>query len=80
MRFGSIRAFLNFIIWLEGIGYKRLSPLYDIEEGLKHLPHYISNYQCELLSIYNGMQISLRRDKAVIWYIVLEKNNEETQH
>lgn len=45
MRFGSIRAFLKFIQLLESIGYHTQCSLYDIEEYIKALPDYISNYQ-----------------------------------
>ncbi len=64
MRFGSIRAFLMFLVMLEGVGYECQHPLFDIEEGLKALPYYISKYQVTITPLGDCLMISLVKDKA----------------
>lgn len=63
MRFGSIRAFLKFIQMLEGIGYNAQCPLYNIEECIKSLPDYISNYQVIITLDEEDCVITFERNK-----------------
>lgn len=71
MRFGSIRAFLIFVQMLEGVGYNCQHPLYDIEEGLKRLPDYISKYQAEVLPQDTQLLLLLKRNNEVVWSLAL---------
>lgn len=69
MRFGSIKAFLEFIQLLEGMGLKALYPLYEIEQQLKRLPDYVSMYSCLLVKGDNFLTIELVRNKEA-WYSI----------
>ena len=73
MRFGSIKAFLNFLTLLEGMGYSCLSPLYDIEKELKALPGFISQFHCDMLPMTHGVQIALYKHKQIVWYVTLQE-------
>lgn len=72
MRFGSIKAFLNFIAWIEGMGYNCLSPLYDVEKEVKALPGFISQYYCDIQPLLTGIEIVLIKNKTPKWSIYLK--------
>lgn len=72
MRFGSIRAFLKFIKMLEGVGYTCQHPLYDIEEGIKRLPDFISKYKVIITPIETQLNIGLYRDSKCYYEIYME--------
>lgn len=73
MRFGSIRAFLSFLQALQGMGLTISYPFYEIEEGLRRLPDYISNYNCIIMWYGNFLNIQFVRNKSCYYSLSMKK-------